>query len=565
MPRPWTLVGFVGNRALEKPGLVRVKIEQALDRIAAREAFPLACISSAAKGADILFAEVVSGRRLPWILLLPFGHEEFFNRADFSPDDLARIEPLVGRAREVRIEPEPARGGLAEERRGEAFRACSARVVDESDYVVAAWNGEPGKAGGTAETIDYARRRRRPLIIIHARTGEMTEENFPAAAGQAPPTRRILSLDGGGIRGVFSLMVLRRVEALCRAERGDPKLVLRDCFDFFAGTSTGAIIAALLAWGKSVEEILRLYRERGREMFTRSSLLARKDSKYAAGPIEKMFRELFGDATLGTRKLWDPADPAGQKVLLVVMRNASTGSAWPVCNHPAVKYNAPGRDDCNLQVPLWQVLRGSTAAPTFFRPQPIALGGRTDLFVDGGMTPYNNPALIAALMATLPAYNIRWPAGPGRLQLVSVGTMTKRTRLEKAAFMNVEVGIVDSIGFAARALLDAAAIEQDLLCRVLGDCVFGAAIDQELGDLRGPGLLGAGEKKFRYVRYNEVLTPDEVAAFEQRCGCKFDLDSLQLIPALIDFGAAYAERHVRREHLFDAAAITRLPHAAERA
>ncbi len=366
--------------------------------------------------------------------------------------------------------------------------------------------------------------------------------------GDAP--RRILALDGGGIRGVFSLMVLQRIEALCRAERKNPRLVLRDCFDFFAGTSTGAIIAALLAWGKSTDEILALYRERSAEMFTKSGLMSRKDSKYASGPIERIFREFFGDETLGTAKIWHPRDAGRQKLLLIIMRNASTGSAWPACNHPALKYNAPGRADCNLDVPLWQLLRGSTAAPTFFRPQAIKLGARTDLFVDGGMTPYNNPALIAALMATLPAYNIGWPAGTDQLQVVSIGTLTKRTRLEKARIMNVEVGFLDSVAFASRALLDAIAIEQDLLCRVLGECTFGAPIDRELGDLRGAGLLAPAEKKFRYVRYNEVLPQAEVTAIERRTGCKFDLDNLKLIPELTALGAAYADKNVRREHLF---------------
>jgi len=372
---------------------------------------------------------------------------------------------------------------------------------------------------------------------------------MPAAA-----PKRILALDGGGIRGIYSLLVLQRIEEIFREERGNPRLVLRDCFDFFAGTSTGAIIATLLAWGLRVDDILDLYRRRGAAMFTKVGLLDRKDSAYASGPLEQVFQELVGAETLGTAKLWHPADPARQKVILVIMRNATTGSAWPVCNHPAAKYNARDRANCNLEVPLWQLLRGSTAAPTFFRPQAITLGGRTDLFVDGGMTPYNNPALIAALMATLPAYGINWPAGPADLHLVSIGTLIRRTTLKKTKLPLVgelmTTGFVDSVVFAASALLDAVAIEQDLLCRVLGQCVHGEPIDREIGDLHAASLLAPAEKKFRYVRYNEVLAETTVKAIETRTRQPFGLDNLALIPELTALGTAYAREHVRREHFF---------------
>lgn len=363
--------------------------------------------------------------------------------------------------------------------------------------------------------------------------------------------KRILSLDGGGIRGVFSLMVLKEIEAIFRRERGRPQLTLRDEFDFFAGTSTGAIIATLLAWGKSVDDILSLYREQGAAMFTASRLIDRRTSKYQEGPIARVFKELFGDETLGSANLWDPEDAAKQKYLLIIMRNASSGAAWPVCNNPFAKYNDRSRLDSNLRVPLWQLLRGSTAAPTFFRPQEIKIGSRADLFVDGGMTPYNNPALIAALMATLPAYQINWPTGTDRLQIVSIGTGIKRTQLKKTKLMSmVDVGFLDSVEFAANALLDAVAIEQDLLCRVLGQCVFGATVDRELGDLQTASLLGPSEKKFSYVRYNRVFTPLEIADIERRTRQPFQLDNIALMPELIALGAEYAETNVHHSHLF---------------
>lgn len=366
--------------------------------------------------------------------------------------------------------------------------------------------------------------------------------------------KRILALDGGGIRGVFSLMVLQRIEALFRTERGNPRLVLRDEFDFFAGTSTGAIIAALLAWGKPVDAILTLYRERGREMFTKAGLLDRYwTGIYDPQIIARMFRELFHDeatdapALLGTGRLWG-AQPADQKYLLAVMRNATTGSAWPMCNNPRAKYNDRALPDCNLDIPLWKLLRASTAAPVFFPPEEIRLGGRTSLFMDGGITPYNNPALIAALMATLPAYRINWPATRTALQVVSIGTGTTRTQLTQSAARNVNN--MDIAKFIIPSLLGSVAIEQDLLCRVLGECVFGDEVDGELGDLHASGLLAPAEKKFTYLRYNRAFTPAEIADLERTTGKKFSLDNTDLIEVLAELGAAYAAAHVHRAHLF---------------
>jgi patatin-like phospholipase/acyl hydrolase len=63
--------------------------------------------------------------------------------------------------------------------------------------------------------------------------------------------KRILALDGGGIRGMFSLQILARIEELFRQDRNEPNLVLADVFDFIAGTSTGAIIATFLALGEN--------------------------------------------------------------------------------------------------------------------------------------------------------------------------------------------------------------------------------------------------------------------------------------------------------------------------
>ena len=366
----------------------------------------------------------------------------------------------------------------------------------------------------------------------------------------SPQPRRILSIDGGGIRGVFSLKILERVEAEFRLARGRPGLVLRDEFDFFAGTSTGGIIAACLAWGLSVGDILRLYETRGAEMFARAAWYHRYwKSKYRSDIIADFFKELFHEEDGSPALLGSPRLSAGPRpvTLLLAMRNATTGSAWPVCNNPEALFNRLDDPGCNLRIPIWKLLRASTAAPTFFAPEQIVLGGVPGLFVDGGLTPYNNPALIAVLTATLPCYRMNWPTGPDRLHVVSVGTGQVRARLTKTQADKLHT--LDFARYIAPALIGSVAIEQDMLCRVLGDCRFGASVDLEQGELRGPGLLADAEKKVSYVRYDRAFSATETAAFERATRKQFSLDNLDLIPDLIRLGEDYARAHVRPFHL----------------
>ena len=71
--------------------------------------------------------------------------------------------------------------------------------------------------------------------------------------------------------------------------------------------------------------------------------------------------------------------------------------------------------DCNLDLPLWQLVRASTAAPTYFPPEVVTVGTQDFLFVDGGVTMYNNPAFQMFLMATLEPYRLQWKTGVDKM------------------------------------------------------------------------------------------------------------------------------------------------------
>jgi len=358
--------------------------------------------------------------------------------------------------------------------------------------------------------------------------------------------KRILALDGGGIRGVFTLEILLRIERLLREHFKSPSLVLSDFFDFFAGTSTGAIIAACLCRGMPVEEILGLYVEEGKAMFQPVPWYDPRRfwiSRFDPGLLSKMLRELFSEdengkvpARLGTERL--------KKLLLVVVRNHTTGSAWPLTNNPKAIFNDGSLPDCNLNVPLWQLVRASTAAPVYFPPEVITLGDSCFVFVDGSITPYNNPALIAALTVVLPGYRLKWETGPEKIRLISIGTLRFTSPLPKKL---EKLNLAYNVSRIPSALIEGIAWEQDLLCRCLGECLHGEKLDMEVGDLIGVPLPGA--RWFSYVRYNRSFKGGETEEWLKKHPRLGQLDAVHAIPVLRDIGRAYAQEHARIEHL----------------
>jgi patatin-like phospholipase/acyl hydrolase len=373
---------------------------------------------------------------------------------------------------------------------------------------------------------------------------------------RAPGPKRMLSLDGGGIRGVVTLEILFRLEELLRAARGgNEDFVLADYFDYVAGTSTGAIIATCIAKGWPVERIRRFYVEGGKSMFKRAALTQQHLNRYVTAPLEAVMKRELGEDTIF-------GDPSLQTLLLIVMRNHTSNSPWPLSNNPYARYNNALKSNCNLKVPLWQLVRASTAAPTFFPPEKIKIGTWEPVFQDGAVTVYNNPAFILFMMATLQQYRLGWKAAEDEMLLVSIGTGTVVERKIEVSQMN----LLHHAKSVPSALINAALVEQDTLCRMIGKCTFGAEIDREIGTLidePGAGLAAAqspfGEKKFTYVRYSPELTPAAVDPLDlsgilANLGLPevphdaFRLDGVKYIELLQSVGKHYA-RNVSLEHL----------------
>jgi hypothetical protein len=270
--------------------------------------------------------------------------------------------------------------------------------------------------------------------------------------------KRLLSIDGGGLCGLIPAEALILIEQQLDDLTGDPQ-PLGKRFDLIGGTSTGAILAAGLALGMKANELREFYVELGPDIFRKVFLPERFWHKYPSDPIERHLKTKFGETTtLGDARMLT-------KVLLVA-KNATLGNDWFFTNNPKNRFFAT-----NAGIPLWHIVRASSAAPTYFPPHAFAIPDGTGNaisyeFVDGGVSSYNNPSLQVFLEATVPEYGIGWPTGVDNLLLMSLGTGFYPVTVEagKAARYN----LLDWAQYVLKELMNEANLQQNVLMHLIG-------------------------------------------------------------------------------------------------
>ena len=283
---------------------------------------------------------------------------------------------------------------------------------------------------------------------------------------------RILSIDGGGIRGLIPALVLAELER-------QTGRAVADCFDLIAGTSTGGILALGLAKpgldGRPhyrAQDLANLYLREGGRIFHEGTFrrltnpMGIRAAKYPAEGIEEVLQDYFGEARL----------KEALTELLV--------TAYDIEKRDPFFYRSRRAGlDPRYDVPMRLAARATSAAPTYFEPAEVQWPGERDLLVDGGVFA-NNPALCAYAEA---CQRLRETGDPGgEILLVSLGTgsYTRPYRYEEARTWGVA-------GWA-RPILD-----------VIFDGV-GDTVDYQLRQLLPPGADGAP----RYHRFQTTLDPD---------------------------------------------------------
>src|SRR5262245_19960106 len=309
------------------------------------------------------------------------------------------------------------------------------------------------------------------------------------------PPKRILSLDGGGIRGILTLEYLGMIETMLRKRSGRDDFLLCEYFDLIGGTSTGSIIAAGLASGMSVDRLKQLYRDLGKTVFVskiyRKGFLA---PKFPSEPVQKALNAQLGaETTLDSDRI--------RTGLMIMAKRLDTGSPWPLHNHPNARY---AQQDGKLR--LTQVVRASTAAPTYFEPQTMEISSRDGTvvkgaFVDGGVSPFNDPALQLLMLAVLQGHGFRWPRGEDKLLLISLGTGTYKKTFKSEELENM---VAAEQGLRSlQSLMDDCARMNHCMLQWLTNCLTPWEIDRavqkmEIDSQNGPKLA-------TYARYNVLL------------------------------------------------------------
>lgn len=317
--------------------------------------------------------------------------------------------------------------------------------------------------------------------------------------------KRILALDGGGVKGLLTLGMLKALEDELRRRAHDaPSFRLSDYYDLIGGTSTGAIISAGLALGLSVDELIALYQRLGPEVFGKSAgdgvFL---QSKFESSKLRRALASVLSTKTMGSEDL--------KTGLAIHAKRIDTGSAWVVTNHPlGMFYDPPGDSGTfpNKRYRLADLVLASAAAPTFFdeitidiefdeKRRPIQKG----YFVDGAVSANNNPSMQLFMLALEPSYKFGWKAGADTLMMTSCGTGARRPSVDGKSFQGLPPGLRGV--HALRAMVYDTQVQGIMMMQALSEPKKPWRVNSEIGDMRGVCVSGA--PLLDYQRIDVVL------------------------------------------------------------
>lgn len=434
---------------------------------------------------------------------------------------------------------------------GEAFEV-NTRLPDGFVEVSGSRSGSPDawivKApGGELYPVEDVVFRRSYVEVIARRASYRVKSRDEHWAEDGGP-KRILSLDGGGIRGVLSLEYLQRIENILQERHGgSDRFRLSHYFDLIAGTSTGAIIAACLAKGMRVEEIKDLYATFGEEVFKVSVKKPKYFRvRYDEKNLKKFLEEQFHGDKLGSESL--------RTGLLITTKRLDTGSVWPLANNPHDRFFSSGSDAdflANKEYLLSAVVRASTAAPIFFKPEEIVIARKgknksKGVFIDGGVSPHNNPSLLALQLVTFDGFGLNWQLDPDKLLLVSVGTgrISSGTSSSKQPTYHAFKSLLS--------LMEDCGELVETMMQWLSSSPTARHIDLAIQDL-GSDLL-AGRPLLQYMRYNVQFSKEWLKAHldmdvdRATVETLHEIDKPSNIPLLSDIGKNAARIQVDPDH-----------------
>ncbi|KAK4673372.1 Patatin-like phospholipase-1 [Podospora pseudopauciseta] len=234
----------------------------------------------------------------------------------------------------------------------------------------------------------------------------------------------LLSFDGGGVRGVTSLLIIHEIMIKIKERHGLAEIPKPcDVFHMIAGTSTGGLIAIMLGRLRmSTEEALRQYDVCAENIFS-SKKWANITEKFRSTPMINIIQKLVAEKDMG-EMMRDPAKPAKGKAVVCAMPRKRANPK----NVRRIRSFSPEKDNWDKYVKIWEAARATTAATFYFKPQPLTVstpqgGSKIEDYIDAAFG-VNNPTneLIKEAVAEF---------GPSRRLgcLISIGTGTKQERV----------------------------------------------------------------------------------------------------------------------------------------
>jgi hypothetical protein len=230
--------------------------------------------------------------------------------------------------------------------------------------------------------------------------------------GVSPDNRIIISLDGGGMRGILTLQLLKKMEEIA----GIP--CYKFC-DMVAGTSTGAIIAGMIAFGKTAAEIEKLYIEFVTKVFLKNGFLANRflnPPAYNKKNYRAALKNLLSDTTMEQAHT-----QTGLDIMITAKDVSDNEETFFTCFENNGQINGTYKTAL-----LRSVMEATMSAPTYFHS--------LERFIDGGTTTFNNPSAAALLEAV--RYSGKGKYTADKTTLFSMGTGTLVQSVDPALAFN---------------------------------------------------------------------------------------------------------------------------------
>jgi uncharacterized protein len=363
-----------------------------------------------------------------------------------------------------------------------------------------------------------------------------------------PGPKRILAIEGGGIRAAIAVAFLERIEAIV-SEQQKRNVLLGDWFDFIGGSSVSGIVACATALGYSAVEVKKLFYGMGMDIFRRSLLtFLTGQARSRAKAVQRKIEGFVGERSLGSRDVMTG--------LCIVMKRLDTGSPWIIANNPRAPYwEDRGQEYVgNKNLRLADLVRGSLGTPQMLGLETVPLGwkgGLPGLFVDGGLSLYSNPSYAMLLMAVLDAYKLKWPIGPKNLTIVSIGTGRFRYRISYSDAQRVRSRMLAT--YLAHSLVEEGEALTLSQMQLLGECPAPWSINSDIRTLSGEHTFGG--PFFRFLHYDVRLEAAwlsenlDVKLAEREVARLRSSDDPSIIAEVYELGRIAAGRQVKIEHL----------------